>query len=69
MQTFLFGQRAMSIIQDHSPSTPLFLYVPWNAVHNNVAVPDGWNTTEIAKVIQVFGIKKNERRFISFIQQ
>jgi len=44
--TFLFGARAVSIIQDHSPSTPLFLYVPWNAVHNEVSTPDGFLETD-----------------------
>jgi arylsulfatase A-like enzyme len=47
----LFGKRATDIVSAHPPSKPLLLYVPFNAVHNFLSVPDGWNETEIAKTV------------------
>ena len=47
--TFLFGHRAVDIIRAHPIDTPLFMYVPWNAVHNDLAVPYDFNTTDVWK--------------------
>ena len=50
--TFLFGHRAREIIDAHPRDTPLFLYVPWNAVHNSVSTPAGWNDTAMATTVE-----------------
>jgi len=44
--TYLFGSRAVDIVTAHPPAKPLFLYVPFNAVHNTLSVPPGFNQTE-----------------------
>lgn len=50
--TFLFGARAADIVTSHpSASTPLLLYVPFNAVHNTLSVPSGWNETAEAELV------------------
>lgn len=40
--TNLFAKRAVDIISAHDPSTPLFLYLPWQAVHAPRQVPKTW---------------------------
>ncbi|XP_067672380.1 arylsulfatase B-like [Haliotis asinina] len=37
--TFLFRDRAVDIIKQHNPSVPLFLYLPFQAVHGTLQVP------------------------------
>ena len=37
--TSLIQERSLSIIADHDPDTPLFLYVPFQAVHGPLQVP------------------------------
>ncbi|XP_071116042.1 arylsulfatase B-like [Haliotis cracherodii] len=37
--TFLFRDRAVEIINEHDPSVPLFLYLPFQAVHGSLTVP------------------------------
>lgn len=59
--TFLFGERARQIIGDHTTDAPLFLYVPFNAVHNTVSVPDGWMDTATAKEV-IGGVTDNVRK-------
>ena len=36
----MIQQRAEKIIEEHDPNTPLFLYVPFQSVHEPVEVPD-----------------------------
>ena len=60
--TFMFGQRARHIITEHSQSEPLFLYLPFNAVHNTVSIPLGWNSTKEAE--KVMGAVSNPVRRI-----
>lgn len=38
--THLLGNEAAKIVREHDPSRPLFLYVPFNAVHSPLQVPD-----------------------------
>ncbi|KAH3745729.1 arylsulfatase B [Pelomyxa schiedti] len=56
--TEVFGARVVSIIQDHaeqSGSVPLFMYIPFQAVHNPLEVP--------AKYTSPYGdIKNNDRK-------
>ena len=37
----------MDIVTAHPPEEPLFLYVPFNAVHNTLSVPEGFGDTNI----------------------
>ncbi|KAL4235780.1 hypothetical protein ACF0H5_004171 [Mactra antiquata] len=37
--TYLYAQRAQKIIEDHDKSKPLFLYLPFQAVHDPIQVP------------------------------
>lgn len=37
--TFLLADEAVSVIREHDPARPLFLYVPFNAVHSPFQVP------------------------------
>jgi len=36
-----YSAAAAAVVAAHDPSTPLFLYVAWNAVHNDVSIPEG----------------------------
>jgi arylsulfatase A-like enzyme len=47
--TYLFGDRAESIVLNHPLDSSLFLYVPFNAVHNDLSVPTDWETTNAAE--------------------
>lgn len=40
--TDLIARAAVQIIADHDPSTPLFLYVPFNAPHTPLQAPETW---------------------------
>ena len=41
--THLIAREAVRIIENHDPSKPLFLYVPFNAVHAPFQVPDKYS--------------------------
>jgi hypothetical protein len=43
--THLFGDRAVDIVNKHPKDESLFLYVPFNAVHNDLSVPENWEST------------------------
>jgi arylsulfatase A-like enzyme len=38
----LYGDHAIASLEDHDPSIPYFLYLPWQAVHSPHQGPDGW---------------------------
>lgn len=38
--TFLIAEEAVRIVSEHDPRKPLFLYVPFNAVHTPLQVPE-----------------------------
>ncbi|XP_054769159.2 arylsulfatase B-like isoform X1 [Lytechinus pictus] len=40
--THVFAQRAQQIIQQHDKQKPLFLYIPFQAVHGPLQVPDSY---------------------------
>jgi hypothetical protein len=39
-------RRCVDIVNAHPPETPLFLYVPFNAVHNTLSVPEGFGESD-----------------------
>ena len=41
--SILYGERAVEIVRAHDPTTPLFLYLPWQAVHSPYDPVPGWN--------------------------
>lgn len=40
--TTLYGEHTLGVLRNHSPSTPLFLYLPWQAVHSPHQAPPDW---------------------------
>ena len=40
--TGIFARRALTILSDHQPSTPLFLYMPFQSVHCPIQVPPSY---------------------------
>ena len=38
----LYGQHALATLEVHDPSTPFFLYLPWQAVHLPHQAPHRW---------------------------
>jgi arylsulfatase A-like enzyme len=40
--THLIGDEAVRLVREHDPSRPLFLYVPFNAVHSPHQVPESY---------------------------
>jgi arylsulfatase A-like enzyme len=51
--TTYFGGRATQIIAAHDVSSPLFLYVAWNAVHNDVSISAEFETSDLFRMITV----------------
>lgn len=43
--TTLYGDRMISVLQNHDPALPLFLYLPWQAVHAPYDQVPGWPDT------------------------
>jgi len=52
--TFLVAEEAVRIVREHDPKKPLFLYVPFNAVHAPLQVPE--------KYKEPYAHLKNRRR-------
>jgi len=52
--TFIFRDRAVDIIRNHNSSRPLFLYLPFQAVHDPLQAPDAY--------IQKYKFIKDEER-------
>ena len=48
--THLFTERAVEIIEHHNPSTPLFLFLSYQAVHGTLQVPHSYITNYCANV-------------------
>ena len=48
--TYLFGDEARRVIEQHDPATPLFLYLAFQATHGPEEAPDD----EIAKLASSF---------------
>jgi len=45
--TDLYGQAAVRALDAHDPAAaPIFLYLPWQAVHTPYTPPPGWNASE-----------------------
>mmetsp|Transcript_28160 Transcript_28160/g.73812 ORF Transcript_28160/g.73812 Transcript_28160/m.73812 type:complete len:554 (-) Transcript_28160:174-1835(-) len=40
--TTLYGNAVLQMLEDHDPADPLFLYLPWQAVHEPYTAPDSW---------------------------
>lgn len=38
----LFGQLALAAVSAHDPATPMFMYLPWQQVHEPYTAPPGW---------------------------
>ena len=45
--TALFGEAARRVVEEHNTNKPLFLYVAWNAVHNDLSVPEAFLASDI----------------------
>jgi len=43
--TQLYGEAAVSALKAHDPNDPLFMYLPWQAVHEPYTAPPGYNAS------------------------
>merc|ERR1712232_1097396 len=47
--TDAYGAAALKVVQTHDPSTPFFLYLPWQAVHSPYDLPVSTSIGECPK--------------------